>query len=292
MGVALLLVLGLFFVGIGPLGLKNKGEIGVWGGPAEVAGAVSQGDSERDITFISTIPLVTGPDVQVDTIESNPSEDLLGQGSIRSQSSPFGPGIPGSLLIYKVQRGDTMGTIAANFGISVETLTGSNPGVKQLKVGQELNILPVSGFIYKNSPTAEPALANSLNHVKKEPAPANLPNLKGYFVRPTTGFNWGVLHAHNGVDIANVCGTDVVASAEGLVSSADGEGWNGGYGSYVLIEHPNGTKTRYAHLSKVLVSVGDYVNQSQKIGLMGSTGESTGCHLHFEVEGARNFMTK
>lgn len=118
----------------------------------------------------------------------------------------------------------------------------------------------------------------------------------GYFISPTQGFNFGKIHNNNAVDIANSCGTVIVAAADGLVvpdkNYPDGKaGWNGGYGGFVLLDHPSGAKTRYAHLEKVLVDVGDFVRQGQKIGLMGSTGNVhgvTGCHLHFEVLGAKN----
>jgi len=72
-------------------------------------------------------------------------------------------------------------------------------------------------------------------------------------------------------------------------------GWNGGYGIYVLLEHPNSTRTRYAHLQKVSVSVGDYVSQGDIIGYIGNTGNThgvTGCHVHFEVIGAKNPFAK
>ena len=71
-----------------------------------------------------------------------------------------------------------------------------------------------------------------------------------------------------------------MASSGGRVVSA---GWNGGYGYSVLIQHPDGRKTRYAHLSKITVSNGEYVTQGERIGLSGNTGNSTGPHLHFEM---------
>jgi murein DD-endopeptidase MepM/ murein hydrolase activator NlpD len=65
-------------------------------------------------------------------------------------------------------------------------------------------------------------------------------------------------------------------------------GWNGGYGKYIVISHPNGTQTLYAHNLENYVSVGDAVVRGQIIGSVGSTGKSTGPHLHFEVRGAKN----
>ena len=111
----------------------------------------------------------------------------------------------------------------------------------------------------------------------------------GYFIRPIVG---GVrtqgLHGHNAVDLADKIGTPVHAAAAGQVIIAKQGGWNGGYGNYIVISHDNGTQTLYAHLSSVEVSVGQMVTQDQVIGLMGSTGDSTGSHVHFEVRGGKN----
>lgn len=85
---------------------------------------------------------------------------------------------------------------------------------------------------------------------------------------------------HKGIDIACGIGTKVVASAEGTVVFS---GTKKGYGKTVIVEHRNGYRTLYGHLSKLLVKNGDKVKQSQKIALSGMTGRSTGPHLHFEV---------
>lgn len=85
---------------------------------------------------------------------------------------------------------------------------------------------------------------------------------------------------HGGLDIAVPIGTYVSAAGEGKVSFA---GRKGGYGNVVIIEHPDGRQTRYAHLSSISVSVGDDVSMGQPIALSGSTGKSTGPHLHFEM---------
>lgn len=120
------------------------------------------------------------------------------------------------------------------------------------------------------------------------PAKESGPALERYFSIPAQGFNWGKLHPHNAVDIANACGTPIVTSADGMVNEASLDDWNGGYGHYVLVAHPNGTKTRYAHMEKIAVSVGLYVKQGEVLGTMGRTGDATGCHVHFEVLGAVN----
>lgn len=99
-----------------------------------------------------------------------------------------------------------------------------------------------------------------------------------YTITSRFGQRWGRLHG--GVDIGVSSGTTVMASSSGRVVSA---GWNGDYGYCVLLQHPDGRQTRYAHLNKVLVSAGESVSQGQKIGLSGNTGRSTGPHLHFEM---------
>ncbi|MCM1046301.1 MAG: M23 family metallopeptidase [Candidatus Gastranaerophilales bacterium] len=85
---------------------------------------------------------------------------------------------------------------------------------------------------------------------------------------------------HKGVDWAVPTGTSVYASSGGVVVKA---GWGSGYGYVVYIDHPDGRQTRYGHLSKVLVSVGQTVKQGDRIALSGNTGVSTGPHLHFEI---------
>lgn len=97
----------------------------------------------------------------------------------------------------------------------------------------------------------------------------------------TSGFGWRWGRVHQGIDIAAPVGTPIWAAATGTVDYA---GWNdGGYGNMVDIRHPDGTITRYGHLSAIYVKEGQSVSQSQVIAAMGSTGFSTGPHLHFEV---------
>lgn len=97
----------------------------------------------------------------------------------------------------------------------------------------------------------------------------------------TSGYGWRWGRMHNGIDIANAIGTPILAAAAGVVSSA---GWDeGGYGQLIEIEHPDGSMTRYGHNNRILVRPGELVEQGQQISEMGSTGYSTGPHLHFEI---------
>ncbi|HHX28773.1 MAG: peptidoglycan DD-metalloendopeptidase family protein [Bacillota bacterium] len=96
----------------------------------------------------------------------------------------------------------------------------------------------------------------------------------------TSHFGWRWGRMHEGVDIGAKTGTEVLAADSGMVSFA---GWNGNYGYLVKIDHGGGKETRYAHLSKMAVKTGDTVTKGKVIGYVGSTGRSTGPHLHFEV---------
>lgn len=114
-------------------------------------------------------------------------------------------------------------------------------------------------------------------------ADSNIPS-----IWPTTGevtspygLRWGGTDFHPGIDIANDMGTPIVATADGVVDYA---GWNsGGYGNMVDIDHGNGIMTRYGHASQVVVTTGQRVKRGQLIAYMGSTGFSTGPHVHYEV---------
>jgi Membrane proteins related to metalloendopeptidases len=109
------------------------------------------------------------------------------------------------------------------------------------------------------------------------PTYGHITSLYGYRKNP---FGGGY-EFHSGIDISNKKGTPIKASGDGMVIWAD---WKSGYGYLIEIDHENGYKSLYGHNSKIVVQVGQYVKRGQLIGYMGSTGESTGNHCHFEVQ--------
>jgi murein DD-endopeptidase MepM/ murein hydrolase activator NlpD len=124
------------------------------------------------------------------------------------------------------------------------------------------------------------ALASTLD-------PANLPTMWAHLGKINNEFGFRrnpfggrSYEFHAGMDIDGERGDSVMAPANGTIIKA---GWQGGYGNMIEIEHGNGLTTRYGHLSKVEVQVGDPVTRGQLIGLVGSTGRSTGPHLHYEL---------
>jgi len=125
-----------------------------------------------------------------------------------------------------------------------------------------------------------------------QPAGSTASNVTGTFIWPVNG---GYIsdpfmsdRNHKGLDIAAPSGTDIYASDSGTVIEA---GWNdGGYGYYVMIDHGNGYITLYAHASEVYAIKGQQVSQGDLIAAVGTTGDSTGNHCHFEVRYAGNYL--
>jgi len=136
------------------------------------------------------------------------------------------------------------------------------------------------GIVSDRSKAEEPENPPSFEQLQQQPEQLIMP-AKGVL---TSGFGkrWGKMH--KGIDIAAPVGTPIVAAASGTVTKS---GWNnGGYGNLIEVKHPDGTMTRYAHNSRLLVRVGQEVSQGEVIAEMGSTGHSTGSHLHFEIHPA------
>ncbi|MCL2189893.1 MAG: peptidoglycan DD-metalloendopeptidase family protein [Defluviitaleaceae bacterium] len=128
------------------------------------------------------------------------------------------------------------------------------------------------------------ALQSEFNGELMWPVPGFFQISSPYGNRPNP-FNRARTQFHSGIDIAGrgINGANVLASRDGYVVRA-ATGWNGGYGTMIIIDHGGGMRTLYAHLSALLVSQGQRVYEGQVIGRVGSTGNSTGPHLHFEVQ--------
>ncbi|MEK7550439.1 MAG: peptidoglycan DD-metalloendopeptidase family protein [Patescibacteria group bacterium] len=240
----------------------------------------------------------------------------------------FSDKVRDKIYIYTVQEGDNIKSIAQKFGVDEDTVRWRNNLVgDRIKIGQTLEILPVTGIAHKvlkgdtvysiakrydtepqavvdfpfntfsNDETFELAIGQIVivpDGVKPAEIPLS-PRIRqitpdagtvvasGQFVWPTAGtitqrFIW----YHKGIDIANRGGPAVLAADSGRILIA---GWpdGNGYGNRIIIDHGNGFKTLYAHLSKIYVVPGQTVARGTAIGQVGSTGRSTGPHLHFEI---------
>ncbi|HHE76534.1 MAG TPA: LysM peptidoglycan-binding domain-containing protein [Candidatus Parcubacteria bacterium] len=232
-------------------------------------------------------------------------------------------GARNEILTYQIEKGDTLYSIAKKFDISLETILWANKLSRDSKIkpGQKLMILPVSGVLYtvKKGDTLSSIASRykakiddiiDFNGLSEEadiyigdsliipggkmPATIaspqiNIPVADSYFIFPCQGVITQGLHYYNAIDVANKCGSPIVAASSGVVQRT---GWIRLGGQRVTILHPNGVVTYYGHLSKILVKPGQKVNTGDIIGYMGRTGHATGCHIHFEVIGAKNFLAK
>lgn len=231
------------------------------------------------------------------------------------------------VITYTVKKGDNLISIAAAFGVSVESISVSN-GIKNphlIHPGQKLEFPGVVGLLYTvvqgdelsalakkyevdeetiwfanalDSSELEPGTKLILPGAKLPPPPpmqrvasrggsVNLANVKvPGFIWPLRGnissaFGRRGRSFHRGIDITGARGKTIFAAASGTVVASR---WQGSYGYMVEVRHNAQVATLYAHASKLLVKRGDYVQQGQAIALVGSTGNSTGPHLHFEVK--------
>ena len=211
--------------------------------------------------------------------------------------------LPISGVKHTVKSGDTLKSIAAKYKADMtDTLAYNNVTIDTKLSPGDIIIVP-DGEIGSSSSTGTKSTGRTTtlgsspyrragDTTAFEPLTVNVsnyPSYPGYYARPLAG---GVktqdLHGYNAVDLGAPSGTAIYAAAEGTVIISKSGGYNGGYGSYVVISHPNGTQTLYAHMSRNNALVGQHVSQGQQIGAVGSTGWSTGSHLHFEVRGAKN----
>lgn len=194
-------------------------------------------------------------------------------------------------VAYLVEEGDTLEQIAAMHGVPLEQVETANriASHDQLEAGRFLFLpgarpRPARGLVASRGSAARERSALPESSLTQLPAIASLSEpliwpIAGGLVTSEFGGRWGSFHS--GIDIAGFPeGTPAVAALSGTVTFA---GWDGGYGYCVIMEHEGGVKTRYAHASAIFVTAGQQVDQGTPVIAIGSTGHSTGPHLHFEI---------
>ena len=191
--------------------------------------------------------------------------------------------LPQSGLLYTVKKGDTLAAISRTYDVEMDKIIAVNSLGNTLQVGAKL-ILPgakkISSPAIKTTSNTNYTGVSVIKDLVNPPAKPSTTKMawptEGY--RITQYFSW----SHPGLDIANKTGTPLYAAEDGKVIISQG-GYNGGYGNTILLDHGDGVRTRYGHASKLYVKVGDTVKRGEVIAAMGSTGRSTGPHIHFEV---------
>ena len=184
---------------------------------------------------------------------------------------------------HTVDEGETLKSIAKKYEGDIDEILRFNEltSSSEIAVG-DVVIIP-NGEVH----SPKPVVSSGGSYTKA------VVSVDGYFINPVPGsIITQYLHGHNGIDLGAGVGTPIIAAASGEVIVSKQGGWNGGYGNYVVIKHPNGTQTLYSHNTSNSVYVGQYVEQGETIGYIGQTGQATGPHLHFEVRGAANPLAR
>ncbi|MFA6493029.1 MAG: peptidoglycan DD-metalloendopeptidase family protein [Patescibacteria group bacterium] len=185
-------------------------------------------------------------------------------------------------ITYTVEGNDTLSSIGWKYGLKIATIKAVNSlNSDTIKPGQQIKLPP------------QDLDSSTMANLNKKKIVAGTTSTKkafaGTFRRPTSGWHVSQVFGHTsfesnhtGIDLDSRSGGTIFASASGTVVRTT-RGWGGGYGNHIVIDHGNGFQTLYGHMSSFSVSQGQWVNQGQPIGVMGSTGWSTGVHLHFEI---------
>lgn len=290
----MLLVTGLFFV-------NNRSVDLDWMNREVISSERNQTRQHNLALYAGIIPIETNHEILGDVIPLDLMETFAWQ-------------------YYTVQRGDSVSRIAANFSISMDAIIALNgiTNARTLREGEVLRIPNMDGIPFtvrsgdtlsgisasKGVPLEAILDANDIQSDVIYPgmtlfipgARMNREDLRlalgELFIHPVRGarltspFGWrndpfsGARRFHAAIDLAAPQGTPIRAAMEGRVSAV---GFNSVYGNFIILGHPGGFQTLYAHLHTVTVRSGDRVNQGAQIGTVGNTGLSTGPHLHFAV---------
>ena len=270
---------------------------------------------------LETLDKVMAAFVADASVSYTDSGDIVGSGKSRAELAALFKK-PVSYQTYTVRSGDTLGGITKRFGLTnLSTLIDVNgiTNARSLHEGQKLRIPSVDGLMYTvskgNSLTGLSAKFNvpledllDVNDLASQTLTVGqqlfIPGAKmdaaklhevlgdlfkipiSAAYRISSKFGWrpdpftGVRSYHTGIDLACPEGTPIRAAMNGTVAFV---GWSNVFGNYIIVNHPNGYQTLYGHLSASRVKKGQSVTQATVIGLVGSTGYSTGAHLHFTV---------
>lgn len=286
-------------------------------GAAKMNGMASEADSMDALAELDELAIIDS------LAETDADSDGLAAAEVLRQDARSSEGLELCYFTYRVQKGDMIGFIADKFNVTQDTIISVNNihQSRLIQIGQILKIPSMPGIVYtvkKNGETAN-SIAEKfevsaeklarVNHLQENQnlvagqtlfAPDALLDwvtrqeingdlfhkpvrsryyLSSYYGWRSSPFS-GKRSYHSGVDMACPQGTPVYAALGGTVTSV---GYNNVYGNYIIVTHHSGYKTLYGHLSKQLVTRGKWVDTNSRIGLVGSTGLSTGPHLHFTV---------
>jgi murein DD-endopeptidase MepM/ murein hydrolase activator NlpD len=224
-----------------------------------VAPAVAKIITTQTSVFASDVAIISSSSNKISALPVQADSDASVIIPVPSPRTQLIPGQPKSQVSQaKINTAPSLEIPATSPATTTNSAPRSQPSNSENKAPQ-----PSAAFIY---PLA---------------SPASISSRFGWRTHPLTGNR----RFHSGVDIAAPSGASVLATGAGTVVSA---GWNGGYGNAVIIQHNDNQQTLYGHLSKVSVQAGQTIDQGTVIGLVGSTGNSTGPHLHFESRTSTN----
>ncbi len=212
------------------------------------------------------------------------NQDYLGKPVITETAQTKAPEEDRKTTItYTIEGGDTLSTIGWQYGLKIATIKAINGLTSDtIKPGQKLKLPPQD---------LSPSYIAQLTAQKRKVAGAsyNSSSGSGSFGRPTAGWSISQYFGrtnferyHTGIDLDSRSGRTIFASESGRVVAVR-RGWGSGYGNHIIIDHGGGFITLYGHLASFSVYSRQYVNRGRAIGVMGSTGWSTGVHLHFEI---------
>jgi murein DD-endopeptidase MepM/ murein hydrolase activator NlpD len=263
------------------------------------SGSIADIDNQPSSTAISTYVVRSGDTLSEIAAMFDVSVNTIVWANDLGTKPVIQPGetliiLPVSGVDYIIKKGDTLASIVKKYGGNVTEVMEYNGLSTDASIAIGDTIMIPDGEL--GGPSAS---INTPTHtssgIKYNPLilADGGPAIPGYYACPVHG-SWlsQGLHGHNAIDLAIGIGNPIDAAANGTVIIAKSGGWDGGYGNYVVISHPNGTETLYAHAKKLFVTAGEQVTKGEEIAEIGVTGQTTGPHIHFEVRGAANpFVT-